>query len=57
MLQEIKVVDDFTKKKESESNDYMDSLLYTKTCASNCTNEEDALVQVYKNYILEEFKP
>ena len=48
---------DFSKQVQSDLNAYRDSLLYTKTCAVNCPSEETGLVQVYKNFILEEVKP
>ena len=53
LIAEIKDVDSFTKKTENETNDYRNSLLYHKTCATNCSTEEEALLQVYRNFILE----
>jgi hypothetical protein len=57
MLSEIKAVDAFTQKFNTDYNSFKDGLLYTKTCATNCFSEEDGVIQVYKNFVLEESKP
>ena len=54
---DIEGVNKFALDFQAEFNQYRDSLLYTKTCSINCLTEEDALSQVYKNYMLEEMKP
>ena len=54
---EIKTVDDFAKTYKSETNGYLDSLLYLKSVATSCPTEEDGIHQVYKNFILEQQKP
>ena len=57
MQGEVDGVNKFAHDFQTEFNQYRDSLLYTKTCSINCLTEEDALSQVYKNYMLEEMKP
>lgn len=54
---EISAVDAFGKNLKTETNAYRDSLLYVKTVASNCASEEDGILQVYRNFILEQRKP
>lgn len=54
---EIKTVDEFAKTYKSETNAYLDSLLYLKSVATSCATEEDGIHQVYKNFILEQQKP
>ena len=54
MLQgEIKAVDGFAKQFKNETNGYLDSLLYLKSVATECSTEEDGIHQTYKNFILE----
>ena len=48
---EIKTVDEFAKTYKSETNAYLDSLLYLKSVATSCPTEEDGIHQVYKNFI------
>ena len=57
MLGEIKTVDDYVKAFQKETNTFRDSLFYIKTCTPTALTEEEGLVQVYKNFILEERKP
>jgi len=54
---DISGVDDFAKKYKTETNAYLDSLLYLKSVATNAPSEESGILQVYKNFILEERKP
>lgn len=57
LMKEIKNVDNFGKKLESETNDYKDSILYTKSLTNLTGTEEDLTLKVYKKYVLEESKP
>ena len=54
---EINTVDKFANGNLAEFNKYRDSLLYTKSCATDCETEEDGIAQTYENFILEECKP
>ena len=55
---EIKSVNDLTHQLKTETNTYLDSLLYLKTVATpNCPSEETAIHQVYKDFVLEQLKP
>mmetsp|Transcript_27420 Transcript_27420/g.36674 ORF Transcript_27420/g.36674 Transcript_27420/m.36674 type:complete len:124 (+) Transcript_27420:264-635(+) len=54
---EISSVNSFAQNFQSDYNVYCDSLMYTKTCTKNCFTEEEGLIQVYKNFVLEEMKP
>ena len=36
---------------------YQDSLIYSKSCANEVEEEEEAIVREFKRYILEESKP
>lgn len=42
---------------ETETKAYLDSLLYLKTVTPNAVTETEGIIQVYKNFILEERKP
>ena len=57
VLSRLKDTDDNSKNIESMLKSYQDSLIYTKSCASDVQDEEDAIVREYKRYILEEGKP
>ena len=58
MQTEIKSVNDFSHQLKTETNQYLDSLLYLKSVAAqNCPSEEDAIHQVYKDFVLENAKP
>ena len=57
LVEKITTVDSYSKKLQADGEVYQASLLYTKSCATNCLSEEEGLVQVYKNFILEETKP
>ena len=57
LQKEIKTIDQFGKNLESETNDYKETLLYTKSLTNLTGTEEDLLVKVYNKYILEESKP
>ena len=56
-MNEIRTVDNYTKERKTEFDQYKDSLLYMKTVTPMAVNEEDGILKVYKDFILEERKP
>ena len=54
---EISTVDKFAQEFQAEYTKYSNSLLYSKTCATDCSEEEEAIKETYEAFILEERKP